>query len=367
MNTSIFLKPIFARDGNRVRPSRWRLSRWFLPEDLETSQHGLLSLLDVIHRESLDPATYIDAFAIEQRGTYCRCVQSLARRLREGVILMDAIEQTPNVLSDDMVVALRLADQSGTLNPMHALYRRSRYAEAMEQRFDWAGFRFYWIVVGSVVMILLLLLSTITNPVIRLLSEVEGYAPYLLQRMSENLQYLGPIAWLFLFSVLLSIAFGWSFRLRQWIRNLASGWRVSKDQNALSKLLRILSVPVASGRPVTAALSTLAKYHYQAKTRSALLLARNEIEHGAEPWSSLALAGLLTPEESHAIHVSGDPVSQGWVLRRIADEHERQYRHQCNLWSSIANPIMVLLVGAIVLWVAYAILGSLYGLVVHLS
>ncbi|MFN9987655.1 MAG: type II secretion system F family protein, partial [Pirellula sp.] len=80
-----------------------------------------------------------------------------------------------------------------------------------------------------------------------------------------------------------------------------------------------------------------------------------------------ALAGLLTPEESHAIHVSGDSVSQGWVLRRIADEHERQYRYQCNLWSSIANPIMVLLVGAIVLWVAYAIFGSLYGLVVHLS
>lgn len=367
MNQSILFKPLWTRKSKPSHASRWRVSRWFLPEDLETSQFGLLSLLDMIQREALDPLAFIEAFAVEQRGAYRRCVLSLARKVREGLPLVDAIEQTPNVLSDDMVVALRLGSQTGTLNSMFAMYRTDRVFDAWKQRFDWVGFRFYWIAVGSVVMILLLLLNTIINPTIRFLTEAEGYRPHLMVWLGETLSYLGPIAWIFLFFVLITIAMGWSFRLRQWMRKFVGGWRLSKHQSSLAKLLKILSVPIESGRPIAGALSTLARYHYEDNTRHALLLARNEIEHGVEPWSSLAQAGLLTPEESLAIQSSGDPVSQGWVVRQIADEHDRQYRHRCELLGAIANPLMVLLVGAIVLWVSYAVLGSLYGLVTRLS
>jgi len=94
--------------------SRWRISAWFSGDTADDRQRSLLRMLAAAHQQRLDPMVLVDNLASEHRGAYRRRLKRLARRLREGMSLIDALEQTPDVLSDETVLAIRFATQCGT-------------------------------------------------------------------------------------------------------------------------------------------------------------------------------------------------------------------------------------------------------------
>ena len=98
---------------------RWRLSTWWPSDALESMQHSLLQILSVAHRERLDVTPLVANLAEEHRGRYRRRLRRLALRLADGTPLVDALEQTPDVLKDEDVLAIRFASQIGTLGPMY--------------------------------------------------------------------------------------------------------------------------------------------------------------------------------------------------------------------------------------------------------
>jgi type II secretory pathway component PulF len=129
----------------------------------------------------------------------------------------------------------------------------------------------------------------------------------------------------------------------------------------------MLSVTTASGRPLAGALSTLAKYHSNPWIRHRLLLARNEIEQGADPWQGLREAELITPDQEAALSRVHGNASQAWVLRQVAHHLEDRVcesQHRLGLWG---HPILAVAFGCVVGWLAFGMFRSLYGLVQSLS
>ena len=114
-----------------------------------------------------------------------------------------------------------------------------------------------------------------------------------------------------------------------------------------------------AGRPLPAAISTLARYHFDKSVREKLLFARNEIEQGADDWTSLTESRLLTPQEASALanssssrsHISGDAAT-----RRLETEHRHTAEQKRRRTRS---PIMTLFFAAIVLLIGTAIFGVL--------
>ena len=96
------------------RGPTWYVSTWF-GDGLATQQRSLLRMLSVAHRERLEMGPLIHCLADEHRGRYRWRLRRLAKLLESGTPLVEALEQTPDALDDDTVLALRFGSQTGAL------------------------------------------------------------------------------------------------------------------------------------------------------------------------------------------------------------------------------------------------------------
>ena len=353
----------FSFDSNGAT---WRASPFLPRERLAVQQWALLQLLEVVYRDKLEPAPLVMALSKEHRGGYRQRLFQLAHLLAKRTPLVDALEQTPDVLPEEAVLALRLASQSGTLPETFAMLSEVQSETARHRGYDWAGMKGYWLAVAFVVSQMLLLMSAFIAPTFRKLGQdmelkVTG-------RFGSIVDALIPVAFLLFVFVCIVVLLGWATRFRRWFRRryMPQGWRGSWGSDLgteFGALFRMLSVNLSSGRPVAGALSTLAKYHSHPVVRQRLLLARNEIEQGAEVWDSLKEAKIVTPAEFKALRMAQGPASEAWVLRKLAVMRNGTWRARDRWWGSFLHPLIVLIFGALVGTLAYSMFGSLYGIV----
>ena len=168
--------------------------------------------------------------------------------------------------------------------------------------------------------------------------------------------------------VILLLAMVWSASFRQFFRRvIATRWSKNVAQTRTAELLRMLASASEAGRPIPAALSTLARYHFDSQVRSRLLFARNEVEQGADVWSSLAAANLLTQRESDGFGNLSSTESRTWAMRRLADHKQEQVALKNRRLVAFIEPALILAIAAVVLWVGVAMFGSLSNLIYSLS
>jgi type II secretory pathway component PulF len=182
---------------------------------------------------------------------------------------------------------------------------------------------------------------------------------------------LHPVLWLglaILALVFVAALIGGSSRFQRWLRRKNPfAWGTNSLTKAVAPVLRMLAVNLRSGRPMVGLLSSLAKYHHQANLRQRLLVARNEIEQGMDPWESLEASRVLNRQERQALQSCNDAESHAWILQKLADQREFEVEKGRRLVWTIANPLVVLALGGVVFWVAYSVIGSVYGLVQALA
>jgi type II secretory pathway component PulF len=94
----------------------------------------------------------------------------------------------------------------------------------------------------------------------------------------------------------------------------------------------------------------LARSHYDPNLRNQLLFIRNEIEQGADVWQSMLKVGLLTKPEAHALETSERIGNRSWVLNQLALLKKRRTLRRLAHWSELALPLIVVLLGAFVLF-----------------
>ncbi len=111
MNNS---KQLDGLAGALRRGPAWYTQPWWGGDTLLVRQYTLLRVLAVGNRERLDIVPLIFCLASEHHGYYRRLLTMLATRIQGGSSLVAALEQTPDALSDEDVLALRLASESGT-------------------------------------------------------------------------------------------------------------------------------------------------------------------------------------------------------------------------------------------------------------
>jgi len=199
-------------------------------------------------------------------------------------------------------------------------------------------------------------LATFIFPTVHEMFQEFGIAePPLFAAAGEAIPYFAIVAVVLIliaFGVLVLESFGgWGVLPDAWFP-VRLRRRFGAPQQA--DLLRWFAESIEAGRPLTAALSTLARYHFDPKTRVRLLVARNEIEQGSDVWSGLCEAGLLSPRESTALADSGSPETQAWLMRRMA----RQMRDRSDAFvDTIGYSLevaVILVMAAVVFFVSLA-------------
>jgi type II secretory pathway component PulF len=136
---------------------------------------------------------------------------------------------------------------------------------------------------------------------------------------------------------------------------VAGRWFRSMRELRAADVLAKLSLAAKAGRPLPGALSTLARYHFDPLTRQKLLLARNEVEQGADVWQTLAAAGMVTPTEERLLGIADRTGHRAWTLRQLAEGKKRRTRRWLGRLADLALPAMVLLLGTFVMFQALSL------------
>ena len=349
---------------------RWYVSSLWPCDSLESKQYSLLSLLAVAHTERLDPKPVIHALASEHRGAYRRRLTFLAKRLEKST-LVQALEKTPDALSEDVVLAIRFGSQSGTLTSTYAQMMATEKPRMDVLRATQQSSKVYWTAIALAICIVLPFMMFFIAPTFRKMWVDFDRSPEIGWSLKSLMQVYSLISEHLLWVCVSCIALAWlvwsSASQRFFRRHLAD--RLFRP-NALmrsARLFRMLSIAVEAGRPISGSLSTLAKYHFDPNIRNRLLLARNELEQGVDDWSSLVDAKIISPKEFQAIHSSDSGRVRSWMLFRMASVKLETAQQSVLMRSAILQPIVILIFAAIVLWICFSFFSFITTLIQSLA
>lgn len=339
----------------------WKSSTWIPGNALRDSQATLMAVLRAGIQQGLPLPPLIQSLASEYPGGYRVTLLKLAKLLDQDVPLLEALEQVPDALSEQDLLGLRLGKQSGMLVPALLDMKRAEVDGITTPRLRlWRDAWIYWLVV---IGIMLVVITYIKYRVAGMLQNINSEFG-----MSNPLRFmsgfLDSVLWIwgiFLVIVLFLIATGWSFRFRRWIRGLF-GFPASRLGESQISVLRLLGMTVKNGRPLVGALSTIAKYHTHGAIRSKMLLARNEIEQGAEVWDALHSVHFLSASQAEALRGESS-ASQAWLLRSFAMGLRNNLEDRERVWVAWLYPLMVLMLGSIVFLLSVGVFGFLSNMI----
>lgn len=346
--------PVPIHHSARRGPT-WFTQPWWGGDSLASRQYTLLQLLAVAQRERLDVVPLVASLATEHRGYYKTLLSSLATRIDSGQPLVSALEQTPDALSDEDVLALRLAGESGTWSQTFDELLKLRLEDQRAARLRPRLSKVYWLFLLFMAYTLITLVMTVVAPMFYRLGQELGVPMPQAFRSLIKLVHSNNLGWLMLLSVVGVIWFTW-FRapVRFFQRRVAPKIMPPVAQQQIVELYRMLAIAVESGRPIAGALSTLARYHFNGRLRQRLLLARTEIEQGADVWQGLAKSRLINSREAEALAGAPNNRVAAWTLRELALKKFVVASRRTAAIAALVEPVLTLLFGALVLWVCVA-------------
>lgn len=349
---------------------RWYVSSLWPCDSLESKQYSLLNLLAVAHTERLDPKPVIQAMACEHRGLYRRRLTLLAKRLEKST-LVQALEKTPDALSEDVVLAIRFGSQSGTLTSTYDQLKATEKPQMDVLRATQRSAKVYLVAIAIAICVVLPFMMFFIAPTFRKMWDDFGRSPEIGWSLKSLMQVCFLIAEYFLWVCVSCIALAWlvwsSASQRFFRRHIADRFFRPNAMMRSARLFRMLSIAVESGRPLSGSLSTLAKYHFDSNIRHRLLLARNELEQGGDDWSSLVDARFITPKEFEAIHSSDSSRVRSWMLCRMASVKLETAHQRVLMRSAILQPLAILLFAGIVLWICFSFFSFITNLIQSLA
>ena len=345
--------------GHWLDRPRWRVVPWWLIEPRQSNHKSLLQILAMGQQERLDLVPLLRAFAGENRGRYRKKLHMLADRLESETPLVDALEQTVDVLSDRDVLRLRLAAQSGTLNrTLSELANQPAESAALPASLLVRRALLYGLIMFVVAAVMALFLNEKIVPVCMQMLEENIPNPSVMGAYSPLTLFRRTFQWAFgmlpgLVAILVAAFLLWRFSgLPVWIRRrFGAGVTVHKLSLWKADLLDLIADTLHTGRPLPGAISTLARYHFNPTLRQRLLLARNEIEHGVPVWESLGQARLLDPEQATAFGKMESSELQAWLATQLANTQRQRLQSRQTGWATFLQPALVLIFGGIVLWI----------------
>lgn len=349
--------------------SSWRMTRLLFGDDQRTVSQALIRLAAVAGRERIELAPLVENLGKEHRGASRGRLLRLARRMKAGSTFIEALEQTPDLLRDEDLLSLKFASQSGTLPQAYDEMITRFDARSREPREHVRRALAYAIGLSIAFFLIIAFQMIFIAPTFKEMFEEFGLRlPSPLTGLIGVTDFLGQFLPLLMLLGAVVLALCWLLKpIRALHRRLGSRIFPSVAQLRRSQLLRMLALSSDAGRPLPGSLSTLARYHFDPGVRLKLLVARNEVEQGTDAWRSLHDASLLSDSEANAFANASSPELRSWTMRRLAQQREESIVRKNTMLSLLLHPAIVLIFGAITLWVTLAFFSVLILMISSLS
>lgn len=293
---------------------------------------------------------------------------ALTRVLREvhddvagGETLADAMDRHPQAFSHLHVSMIRAGEKGGFLEEV--LARVSEFVRRQDElRNKFLGSMIYPCILIVVGLIAIVFVMTFVVPRIRMLLEqqVLPWPTMVVFGLSDLIaqQYLAILAVL----LIVVIAVGGFFRTELgrllWARLQLRMWGIGRIYTmvALCRFCRIFGTLLANGIQILNALRIAKDSTGNRILAEAIDQAADSVGSGESLTTPLSRSGVFPPTMLDMIAVAEESNTLDRVLVEIADTQEARTARQIDLFVRLLEPLMLLLMGAMLLFIAIALL-----------
>ena len=298
-----------------------------------------------------------------------RVLSHVRQQVREGQSLADALQAHPRVFSHIYVSMIRAGEASGTLEVV--LARLADYSE--KQAKLWRTVRaaltypFLMVIVAS--LILLFLLAYVVPQVTRIFAETGQSLPLATVVLISFSSFLAQTWW-----ALLLLWAGGALLMTRVVRTprgqglydrfiLRVPWlgRVLQKM-AVARFARTLSTLLASGVPILTALDIVKNIISNTLIRQVAEEARVNVQEGESLAAPLRRSPFFPALLVQMITVGERSGELETMLARAADAYEEEVESSVTSLTTLLEPLTILIMGAVVLFIVLAILLPIFEL-----
>ena len=344
--------------------------RGLFQRKLSGAQLALLTRqLATLLRAGLPLDEALAALGEENEDTHSRAlVAGLRARVLEGASLATAMSEAPD-FPEIYRASVAAGEQSGRLDQV--LARLADYAEARDalNQKIWAALTYPLLLTLVAVLVVTGLLVYVVPQIVGVFTQMHQTLPWPTRALIGLSNFVKAWGFLLLI-VVVSAAIGGRLALQTerlhmawhvWLLRLPLIGRLVRAANT-ARCTRTLALLSASAVPLLDALNISAQVMPNLPMRAAVRRAAGKLREGSAFSRSLAESGYFPPVTLRLI-ASGERAGE---LERMLEEAANQQQRELDRWTTaltaVLGPLVILLVGAMVLFIVLAILLPIFNL-----
>ncbi len=287
----------------------------------------------------------------------------------EGGSLADGMRQFPRSFPDLYVASVAAGEKTGHLEEV--LERLADYTENRQEMQQKIGTALVYPVILTVVAIAIVvgLMAYVVPQVVKVFSDTGQTLPQLTIMMISISDFIVNNGFIML-GVLVMIGIGISIALRypgpkmafhKFILSFPMTKRLSRSLNT-ARMARTLSILIGSGVPLISGIKSSSEVVSNLVMRESLNKTAEEVEQGASLSRSLQRRKVFPPLLTQMVASGESSGRLDQMLEKSATSLEREAESRISVIVSLFEPIMILVMGAVVLVIVMAILLPIFDL-----
>lgn len=296
-----------------------------------------------------------------------RFVTSLHSKVAEGHGLASALNQAPFIVPTDVIATIQAGEESGYLDKV-----LSRLAESIEQRDQLnkkmkTALIYPILMVVVAVVIVFFLMMYVVPKVVKVFDNMQQTLPPLTQGLlsfSDFIQH--QWGWLLFFGVVVWGLFIWLMRQpkgRYKVHKIllrTPGIRRFLIYSSAARWARTLGVLLSSGVAIQDALKIAAEVVTLEPLKKAVLKMVSDVREGESVANSMQVAGFFPPLLLNLVRTGEGKGQLDAMLLKGAKHYEFSVETAANTLVSVLEPILIIVMGAVVLTVVLAIMMPIF-------
>jgi type II secretory pathway component PulF len=300
-----------------------------------------------------------------RQNSFDRKLERVAELMEQGLPLFQALEAVPGVASRDMVLAAAIGQVTGQLSQCLKRTARRRLGEL------WIEMLPQIVYVVLVPIILLAIVSFLMYFIVPKFRKI--FSDFSMRMPSATLKLIAVSNWvvdyyyIVFLAVLLIVALGLVLFFNSTARWFFPGLGNVYRRLAQSRVLRLLSMLLETGRTVPHALSHLEELPLGRSVVRRIRGAKYRIERGEPLAECLLEAGLLPAAMLPLVRISERTGNLPWILGELADAIYNRTIVRIKRIAQAMFPAVVISMGLLVGGVVYAMFLPIVTLITELS